>query len=143
MDELREVIAMLKWPEFKPEPHEIDDDLHQRIANAVHNKYIKQFNMRESSRDGDQDLTMFMREVEDVVREIMEDSRFNGHQHYKFEAEFDENGELLFGGGRQVQVFPFRLDRSGISCVYTSNMKYIPCIYFTFYKFLYTYTYMC
>jgi len=45
-------------------------------------------------------------------------------------------------GGRRVQVFPFRLDRSGISCVYTSNMKYIPCIYFTFYKFLYTYTYM-
>ena len=46
--------------------------------------------MRESSLDGDQDLTsMFMREVEEVVREIMEDSRFRGQQHYRFEMEVD------------------------------------------------------
>jgi hypothetical protein len=78
---------MLKRPEFKPS--EIDDYLHRLIAGAVHSRYIKKLNMRESNRDGDQDLTMFMQEVEDVVREIMEDTRFEGHQHYRFEAELD------------------------------------------------------
>ena len=49
MEELREVIAMLKQPEFKPS--DIDDELHQRIASAVHSKYIKE--LQESSRDRD------------------------------------------------------------------------------------------
>ena len=66
MEELRAIIALLKRPEFKPA--EIEDDLHQRIARAVHDKMIKSFHMRESSRDGDQDMTMLMREVEEVVR---------------------------------------------------------------------------
>ena len=74
VEELRAVIALLKRPEFKPA--EIEDDLHQRIARAVHNKMRISFDMRESSRDGDQNLTMFRQEVEEVVREIMGDSRF-------------------------------------------------------------------
>ena len=56
MEELRAVIALLKRPEFKPA--EIEDDLHQRIERAAHDKMIKSFDMRESSRDGDQVLTM-------------------------------------------------------------------------------------
>ena len=47
---------------------------------------------------------MFMQEVEDVVREIMEDTRFKGHQHYRFEAELDENGKRLFGGEASAGV---------------------------------------
>ena len=43
---------MLKRPEFKPS--DIDDDLHRRVASAVHSRYIKKFDMREGSRDGDQ-----------------------------------------------------------------------------------------
>jgi hypothetical protein len=62
-------------------------------------------NMQESSREGDQDLTMFMREVEnndDVVRQIMEVSIFKGYQHYRFEVELDENLEwyTIFRGRR-------------------------------------------
>ena len=103
MEELRAVIALLKRPEFKPA--EIEHDLHNRIARAVHDKMIKTFDMRESSLDGDQDLTMFIREVEEVVREIMGDSRFEGHQHYKFEAEYDnEDGERLWGGEASAGV---------------------------------------
>ena len=103
LEELRAVIALLKRPEFKPA--EIEDDLLNRIARAVHDKMIKSFDMRESSLDGDQDLTMFMREVEEVVREIMSDSRFKGHQHYKFEAEFDdEDRKRLWGGEASAGV---------------------------------------
>ena len=39
LEELRAVIALLKRPEFKPA--EIEDDLHNRIARAVHNKMTK------------------------------------------------------------------------------------------------------
>ena len=74
VEELKAVIVLLKQPEFKPV--EIEDDLHKRIARAVHDKMIKSFDMRESSRDGDQDLTMFLREVEEVVGKIMGDTRF-------------------------------------------------------------------
>ena len=48
---------------------------------------------------------MFMREVEEVVREIMGDSRLKGHQQYKFEAEFDDaDGELLWGEEASADV---------------------------------------
>ena len=40
---------------------------------------------------------MYVQEV-DVVREIMEDSRFKGKQHYRFEAELNKDGVLLLGG---------------------------------------------
>ena len=80
----------------------MEDDLHNRIARAVQDKIIKSFDMRESSLpgDGDQDLTMFMREVGG--------SCFKGYQRYKFEAEFDDaDGERLCGG-RPVQALPSR-----------------------------------
>ena len=42
---------------------------------------------------------MWMRDVEEVVREIMRDERFEGHQHFSFEESIDdETGERLFGG---------------------------------------------
>ena len=112
------MIVLLKRPEFNPS--EIDDDLHKRIARAVHDKMIKSFDMRESSRDGDQDLTMFMREVEEVVREIMGDPNFKGCQSYKFEVELGEGGKRLWGGGGQCRR---RLpDRTNQVYIYTCHM---------------------
>ena len=43
MEELSAVIALLKLLEFKPA--EIEDDLHQRIARAVHDNIIKSIDM--------------------------------------------------------------------------------------------------
>lgn len=103
VDELRKTIELLKRPDF--DPSDIDSDLHARLARAVHEKVIKAFDMRESDRDGDQDLTLWMREVEEVVREIMEDARFEGHQHFNFEMELDgDDGERLFGGEANAGV---------------------------------------
>ena len=103
VEELRKTIELLKRPEF--DPSDIDSDLHARLAKAVHENVIKAFDMRESSRDGDQDLTMWMREVEEVVREIMEDVRFEGHQHFSFKMELDDDdGERLFGGEANAGV---------------------------------------
>ena len=56
--------------------------------------------MRVNSRDRDnlKDLSMWMWDFEEVVREIMCDKRFKGHQNYSFEASLEDNGERVYGG---------------------------------------------
>jgi hypothetical protein len=101
-EELKKVIEMLRQPEF--DSQEVDPDLHKRMSKAVEDGRIKCFNMRESNLDGDQDLNLWIREVEDIVREIMEDPVFKGNQNYKFEMDLDEAGECLFGGEANAGV---------------------------------------
>ena len=47
--------------------------------------------MRETHLDDNQDLTIFTQEVEDVVREIMEDTSFKVQQHFRFQKKLDDN----------------------------------------------------
>ena len=56
MDELKDMIALLKRTDF--DPGEIDTNLHKRVADAIQDGYIKRFDMRVNSRDGDQNLSM-------------------------------------------------------------------------------------
>ena len=95
-EELKKVIAMLQDPAF--DSKDIDPDLHKRMDKAVHDGRIKCFNMRKSEADGDQDLHLWAREIEDVVRDLMEDPVFKGNQNFKFQMDLDEAGRLLFGG---------------------------------------------
>ena len=60
--------------------------------------------MRESEADGDQDLHLWAREIEDVVRELMEDEFPQGNQNFKFEMDLDEAGKRLFGGEANAGV---------------------------------------
>ena len=87
---------MLRNPEF--DSKEVDPDLHKRMQKAVEDGRIKCFDLREGPADGDQDLNMWTRELEDVVREIMEDPVFKGNQNVKFEMDLDEVGKRLFVG---------------------------------------------
>jgi hypothetical protein len=86
-EELKKVIDMLCRPEF--DSAQVDPDLHKRMNKTIEDGSIKCFNMRESNLDGDQDLNFWTREIEDLVREIMEDPFFKGNQNYKFEMELD------------------------------------------------------
>jgi hypothetical protein len=101
-EELKKVIAMLQDPAF--DSKDIDPDLNKRMDKAVHDGRIKCFNMRESEADGDQDLHLWAREIEDVVRELMEDPVFKGNQNFKFEMDLDEAGKRLFGGEANAGV---------------------------------------
>ncbi len=83
-EQLTKVIAMLQDLAF--DSKDIDPDLHKRMDNEVQDDSIKCFNMRESEADGDQDLHLWARELEDVVPEIMEDPVFKGNQNFKFES---------------------------------------------------------
>ncbi len=49
--------------------------------------------MRDSDLDGDQDLTFWLRALEDVLREILGDERMAGHQEFRFEISRTEEGE--------------------------------------------------
>ena len=102
MEELKDVIALLKRPDF--DPAEIDTDLHKRVADAIKDGFIKRFDMRVNSRDGDQDLSMLMRDVEEVVKEIMRDERFKGHQNFFFEACMQDDGQRVYGGEANAGV---------------------------------------
>ena len=102
VEELKKVIAMLHNPAF--DSNEVDPDLHKRMDKAVLDGRIKCFNMRESDADGDQDLHLWARELEDVCREIMEDPVFKGNQNFKFEMDLDEAGKRLFGGEANAGV---------------------------------------
>ena len=67
MDELKDMIALLKRADF--DPTVIDTDLHKRVADATRDGFIRRFDMRVNSRDGDQGPLR----VDSVVREIMRD----------------------------------------------------------------------
>ncbi len=83
---------MLQRPDF--DSKDIDPDLHKRMAKAVDDGRIKCFDLREGPADGDQDLNLWIRELEDVVREIMEDPIFKGNRHFHFEMDLDELGRM-------------------------------------------------
>jgi hypothetical protein len=100
--ELKKTIEMLRRPEF--DSKEVDPDLHKRMQKAVQDGRIKCFNLREGPADGDQDLDLWTRELEDVVREIMEDPVFKGNQNFSFELDVDAAGQRLFGGEANAGV---------------------------------------
>ena len=78
--------------------------VHKRIQLAVEDGRIKCFDLREGPADGDQDLKAWMLELEDVIREIMEDPVFKGNQNFSFELDLDAAGQRLFGGEANAGV---------------------------------------
>ena len=101
-DELKKFIAMLRHPDF--DAKDVDPYLHRRMDKAVQDGHIKCFNMREGPADEDQDLNFWTRELDDVVREIMEDPVFKGNQNFKVDMDLDELGKRLFGGEANAGV---------------------------------------
>ena len=100
------------------------DDLHKRMQKAVEDGLIKCFDLREGPADGDQDLNLWTRELEDVVGEIMEDPVFKGNQNFSFEMDVDTNGKRLFGGEANAGV-AFQIGQLRYILVYISIYKNI------------------
>ena len=110
VDELKDMIALLKRADF--DPTDIDTDLHKRVADAIQDGFIRRFDMRVNSRDGDQDLSMWMRDVEEVVREIMRDERFKATRSSALKQVWRITASVSTGA-RQTRRSPFRLVKSG------------------------------
>ena len=55
VDELKDMIALLQQADF--DPTDVDTDLHKRVSSAIQDGFIKRFDMRVSSRDGESSAT--------------------------------------------------------------------------------------
>jgi hypothetical protein len=88
--ELKKVIEMLQNPDLEFNSKDIDPYLHQRMAKAVDDGCIKCFNLLEGAVDGDQDLNLWIREMEDVCREIIDNPLLEDNQNFHFEMDLDE-----------------------------------------------------
>ena len=104
MDKLKDMTAVLMWVEFNPT--DIDTDLHKRVAGAImiQDGFIMCFDLCMKGRVRDQELSMWKCNVEEVVREIMRDKRFRGHQNFSFEASLEDDGLRLYGGKANAAV---------------------------------------
>jgi hypothetical protein len=122
-DELIATINLIKSTDFKVE--DVNVDLHKRVAAAIANGHFTTHNMRESDLDGDQDLTLWLRSLEDVLREVLGDDRMAGHQHFSFEMLTNDDGEREFGASNGAVSFQIAQVRCGPDCVPVSLVIYI------------------
>ena len=111
VDESIATIKLIKSTDFKVE--DVNVDLHRRVAAAIANGHFTSHNMRESDLDGDQDLTFWIRSLEEVLREILGDIRMEGHQHFTFEMIHTEDGERVLGASNSAVSFQIAQVRSG------------------------------
>ncbi len=95
------------------------------MQQAVQDGRIKCFNLLEGPADGEQDLYLWTRELEDIVREIMEDPVFKGNQNFSFELDVDAAGQRMFGGGRfikhKIPVKPIYVTVCNLNLVVSGN----------------------
>jgi hypothetical protein len=63
-EELIATIKLIKSTDFKVE--DVNVDLHKRVAAAIAQGHFTSHNMRESDRDGDQDLTFWLRSLKNA-----------------------------------------------------------------------------
>jgi hypothetical protein len=123
VDELVSTIKLIKSADFSVE--DVNVDIHKRVAAAIAQGKFTSHNMRESDLDGDQDLTFWLRSLEDVLREILGDERMDGHQDFRFEMSRTENGERQFGPSNGAVSFQLAQVRCGPDCVPVSLVIYI------------------
>jgi hypothetical protein len=62
-------INLIKSTDFMVE--DVNVNLHKRVAAGIAKGHSTSHTMRESDLDGDQDLTLWLRSLEDVLRELL------------------------------------------------------------------------
>jgi hypothetical protein len=122
-NELVSTIKLIKSVEFNVD--DINVDLHKRVAAAIAQGYFTSHNMRESNSDGDQDLTLWLRSLEEVLKEVIGDERMEGHQHFSFEMSETLDGKREFGASNGAVSFQIAHLRCGDECVPVSLVIYI------------------
>ena len=78
-----------------------------------------------ASGSGCNDVEFWYLKVEDVVRGLMSDTRFDGHFHYKFEMDQNADGERVFCEGYSCKEFRLNTLRIGEGIVPVSLVLYV------------------
>ena len=68
---------VLHHPDF--DPAEVDHDMHERLMGAIEQGDLEIIDLREEG-DGDQDVRLFKRPADKVLRELLADPRLAGCQ---------------------------------------------------------------
>lgn len=123
VDELIATIKLIKSVEFRVD--DVNVDLHKRVSAAIAQGYFTSHSMRESDLDGDQDLTFWLRSLQEVLKEVLGDERMAGHQHFSFEMSETEDGEREFGASNGAVSFQINQIRCGNEIVPVSLVIYI------------------
>jgi hypothetical protein len=87
-NELIATINSIKSTDFKVE--DVNVDLHKHVAAAIAKGHFTSHNMRESDLDGDQDLTLWLCSLEDVLRELLGDDILTYDRHM---IDISQNGK--------------------------------------------------
>jgi hypothetical protein len=86
-DELFATINLIKSTDFKVE--DVNINLHKCVAATIAKGHSTSHNMCESDMDGDQDLTLWLRSLEDVLRELLGDDI---HTYDRHMIDISQNG---------------------------------------------------
>ena len=116
------------------------------MNKAVQDGRIRCFDMLEGPADGDQDLKMWTRLLEDVVREIMEDHVFKGNQNFSFEMDVPPDQYAVESAALADRNFNVPCETgirypSLISMINRRDMLWQPTVLFSNVNNLYTFTY--
>lgn len=81
------------------DPKDIDHDLHDRLSQetAQAEGDIQTVDLW-TEGDGRQEVKLYKRPIEKVLRELLSDTRLRGCQHFKFRLYRTATGERIFGG---------------------------------------------
>ncbi len=116
VEELIDTIKLIKSTDFKVE--DVNTDLHKRVQAAVAKGHFTRRNMRESSLDGNQDLTFWL-------RSCLETGEWTVTSIFSFEMIANEVGEREFSASNSAVSFQIAQVRGGPDCVSVSLMIYI------------------
>ena len=92
--ELKALIQeVLYHPEFNAD--DVDSDMHARLMKAVADGDVEIHDLWKEG-DGDQEVKLFTRDVEKVLRELLGDIRLAGNQHFEFKEYKDSKENRIF-----------------------------------------------
>jgi hypothetical protein len=114
VDELIATINLIKSTDFEVE--EVNVDLHKRVAAAIAKGHFTNHKMCESDLDGDQDLTLWLLSLDDVLREVLGDDILTYDRHI---IDISQNGKWHIP---QWKVAYTRME----SGIYQNGKWYIP-----------------
>ena len=122
--ELKSLIQeVLHHPEFNAD--EVDSDMHARLMKAVADGDVEIHDLWKEG-DGDQEVKLFTRDVEKVLRKLLGDIRLAGNQHFEFKEYKDSKGNRIFSCDSNGSVsFQIGQIRAGDSIVPVSLVLYI------------------
>jgi hypothetical protein len=118
---------VLHNPEFNAD--DVDTDMLKRFADSIDNGDLEIISMHQEG-DGAQNLELFKRPAEKVLRELMADILLAGCQHFGFKEYLDPHGNRLFAGHFNGSVtFQLAQIRVGTDKVPVSLVIYIDATY--------------